>query len=71
MPKKFAVTYEIDYIHCVIAPDIETAIQLASSALDEGAIWSDTVDMPLLFNAYEAVNGEALRFSVYCLSIHA
>jgi hypothetical protein len=67
MTKKFAVTYEIDYTHRVVvgvsAPDAETAKQLANDAFDEGTIWNDTEDMPLLFDDYEEVNGETLLFS--------
>jgi hypothetical protein len=67
MTKKFAATYEIDYTHRVVvgvtAPDAETAKQLASNAFDEGTIWNDTEDMPLLFDDYEEVNDETLLFS--------
>ena len=64
---KFAVTYEIDYIHRVIvgvtAPDAEAAIKLASYAFDEGKIWNDTEEMPLLFDDFEEVEGETLVYS--------
>ena len=64
---KFAVTYEIDYIHRVIvgvtAPDAEAAIKLASYAFDEGKIWDDTEEMPLLFDDFEEVEGETLVYS--------
>ena len=67
MTKKFAATYEIDYTHRVVvgvsAPDAETAKQLANDAFDEGTIWNDTEDMPLLFDDYEEVNDETLLFS--------
>ena len=65
--KKFAVTYEIDYTHRVVvgvtAQDAEAAIKLANDAFDEGSIWDDTKEMPLLFDDFEEVDGETLRFS--------
>ena len=64
---KFAVTYEIDYTHRVVvgvtAPDAEAAIKLASDAFDEGKIWDDTEEMPLLFDDFEEVEGETLVYS--------
>lgn len=65
--KKFAVSYTIDYLHRVIvgvsALTIEAAIEIASKAFDEGVIWDDTPEMPLLFDDYEEVEGETLQFS--------
>lgn len=68
MTKKFAVTYQIEYIHRVMvgvtAPDPETATQLASEAFDAGLIWDDTDNLPLLFDDYEeADKGETLCFT--------
>ena len=67
MTKKFADTYEIDYTHRVMvgvtAQDAEAAKQLASDAFAEGTLWDDTEAMPLLFDDYEEVDGETLRFS--------
>jgi hypothetical protein len=72
MTKKFAVTYEIDYTHRVMvgvtAPDAEAAKQLASDAFAEGTLWDDTEAMPLLFDDYEEVDGETLRFSAEAVS---
>ena len=65
--KKFAVSYTIDYQHRVVvgvsALNTESAIEIASKAFDEGVIWDDTPDMPLLFDDYEEVEGETLQFS--------
>jgi len=65
--KKFAVSYTIDYQHRVIvgvtASDQNAAIQMASNAFDEGVIWDDSSEMPLLFDDYEEVEGETLEFS--------
>ncbi len=65
--KKFAVTYTIDYQHRVVvavsALNTESAIEIASKAFDEGVIWEDAPDMPLLFDDYEEVEGETLIFS--------
>ena len=67
MTTKFAVTYEIDYTHRVVVgvstPDSESAIKLAKAAFDESTIWDNTQNMPLLFDDFEEVNGETLRFS--------
>jgi len=65
--KKFAVSYTIDYKHRVVvgvsAITSELAIDTASKAFDEGSIWDDTPDMPLLFDDYEEVESETLQFS--------
>lgn len=65
--KKFAVSYTIDYQHRVVvgisALNAESAIKTATKAFDEGEIWDDTPDMPLLFDDYEEVEGETLEFS--------
>lgn len=65
--KKFAVSYTIDYQHRVVvgvlALNTESAIEIASKAFDEDVIWDDTLEMPLLFDDYEEVEGETLQFS--------
>lgn len=64
--KKFAVTYEIDYVHRVVvgvtAINAESAQQMAETAFNEATIW-DSKDMPLLFDDYEELGGETLLFS--------
>lgn len=66
--KLFAVTYEIDYTHRVVvgvkAPDAESAKQMAETAFNDGTLWDDTEAMPLLFDDFEEVLNETLRFSV-------
>ena len=65
--KKFAVSYAIDYVHRVVvgvtAADSNSAIAIASQAFDEGLIWDDTSEMPLLFDDYEEIDGETLRYT--------
>jgi hypothetical protein len=65
--KKFAVTYTIDYQHRVVvgvtASDQNAAVQIANNAFDDGVIWDDKPDLPLLFDDYEEVEGETLEFS--------
>lgn len=64
--KKFNVTYEIDYVHCVTvgveAQDAHTAINKAEQAFDQGDIWDDT-DMPLLYDDFNEKDGESLNFT--------
>lgn len=65
--KKFAVTYTIDYSHRVVvgiaATDSEAALKIAEQAFDEGVIWDDSPEMPLLFDDYEECEGESLTFA--------
>ncbi len=65
--KKFAVTYTIDYKHRVVvgvtAQDAASAEEFTVSAFNEGTIWDDTSDMPLLFDDYEEIEAETLSFS--------
>lgn len=65
--KKFAVTYTIDYKHRVVvgvtASDTPSAEEIAVSAFNEGTIWDDTPEMPLLFDDYEEIEAETLSFS--------
>lgn len=66
MNKKFVVSYELDYVHRVMvgvtAEDAEAAKNIAAAAFDAGTIWDDTEEMPLLFDDYEEVEGNTLRF---------
>lgn len=65
--KKFAVSYTIDYQHRVVvgvsALNTDSAIEIASKAFDEGVIWDDSPEMPLLFDDYEECEGESLTFA--------
>ena len=65
--KTYAVSYTIDYSHRVIvgvkAENEQAAIKIASDAFDAGDIWSNTAEMPLLFDDFEETEGESLVFS--------
>lgn len=68
--KNFVVEYTLPYEHRVQvgirAQDPETAVAEAERLFDEGSIWDDTPDVPLLFDDYEE-DGDAgvpLQFSV-------
>lgn len=62
------VEYTLDYAHRVqvgIPSDSdEEAIAKAQAAFDDGTIWDDTPEMPLLFDDYEEKEGETLDFQV-------
>ena len=64
--RKFVVSYSLPYTHTVsvgvTAPDEAGACAAASAAFDEGTIWDDTPEMPLLYDDYEEVDGAALVF---------
>ena len=65
---RYIVQYGLDYEHRVLvgieAASSEEAIQKAQQAFDEGAIWDDTGQMPLLFDDYEEKDGQSLVFEV-------
>jgi hypothetical protein len=64
---KFIVTYEINYVHRVqvgfLATDKDAAILSAKEAFDNGTIWDDTHEMPLLYDQYIEVGDDSLTFS--------
>lgn len=66
MSKFFCVSYELDYSHRVAvgikADNKDLAIAKAQDAFDDGVIWDDTLDMPLLYDDYEEVGDNALVF---------
>ena len=65
---RYVVQYGLDYEHRVLvgieAASPEEAIQKAQQAFDEGVIWDDTGQMPLLFDDYEEKDGQSLTFEV-------
>jgi len=65
---RYVVQYGLDYEHRVLvgieATSTEEAIQKAQQAFDEGAIWDDTGQMPLLFDDYEEKDDQSLVFEV-------
>lgn len=62
----FMVSYGLDHSHRVVvgvhAPDAGTARAIAQAAFDAGTLWDDTPDMPLLYDDYEEIDGQALQF---------
>lgn len=65
---RYIVQYGLDYEHRVLvgieAASPEEAVQKAQQAFDEGAIWDDTDQMPLLFDDYEEKDDQSLVFDV-------
>ena len=65
---RYVVQYGLDYEHRVLvgieAASTEEAIQKAQQAFDEGVIWDDTGQMPLLFDDYEEKDDQCLVFEV-------
>lgn len=66
--KRHIVQYGLDYAHRVQvgieAASPEEALVKAQQAFDEGSIWDDTPQMPLLFDDYEEQDGQTLAFEV-------
>jgi len=54
---RYVVEYELPYSHRVqvgvFAKDSESALKQAEAAFDEGTLWEDTQEMPLLYDDYE------------------
>jgi hypothetical protein len=65
---RYVVQYALDYEHRVQvgikATSPEEAVRKAQQAFDEGSLWDDTEQMPLLFDDYEEKEGRALEFEV-------
>ncbi len=67
---RYVVEYELPYSHRVqvgvFADDPDSALKRAEEAFDEGALWEDTPEMPLLYDDYEQDEnaGAALVFRV-------
>lgn len=66
--KRYIVEYTLDYEHRVQvgieADSQEAALLKAENAFYDGTIWDDTGQMPLLFDDYEEIDGQSLRFDV-------
>lgn len=66
--RKHKVRYQLDYAHVVEvgikAIDCEDAINRAQQLFDDGTIWDNTPEVPLLSDDYEEINGQSLQFSV-------
>lgn len=67
MLKHYAVSYTINYQHRVMvgiqAADEAAALAQAQSLFDQGLIWDDNDETPLLFDDFEELDGETLVFT--------
>jgi len=65
---KYVVQYTLPYEHRVVvgieAESREAAITRAEALFDEGDIWQDTAEVPLLFDDYEETGDSPLIFTV-------
>ena len=65
---RYLVEYTLDYEHVVrvgiTAENEEDAIALAERKFDEGTIWDNTQDCPLLYDDYEEKDDNTLEFRV-------
>ncbi|AOU98250.1 hypothetical protein BI364_10020 [Acidihalobacter yilgarnensis] len=65
---KYVVSYSLDYAHEVHvgieAENEEKALEKAANAFDEGTIWDDTPEMPLLYDEFDEVEGSSLEFNI-------
>ncbi|MDR8763310.1 hypothetical protein [Burkholderia multivorans] len=65
-PGLYMVGYTLDYAHRVVvgvrAASADEACSLARAAFDAGTLWDDTPDVPLLYDDYEELDGQTLRF---------
>ncbi|WP_342335219.1 hypothetical protein [Burkholderia pseudomallei] len=62
----FMVGYSLDHTHRVVvgirASNADAACAIARAAFDAGTLWDDTLDMPLLYDDYEELDGQVLNF---------
>ncbi|OAI24207.1 hypothetical protein A1356_16105 [Methylomonas koyamae] len=69
----YAVTYTLDYTHRVVvgivAESADGAQAVAEAAFDDGTIWDDTPEMPLLFDDFEEVDGKTPRWQVEAVDV--
>ena len=65
---KYLVQYTLPYEHRVVvgieAESREAATARAEALFDEGEIWQDTAEVPLLFDDYEETGDSPLIFTV-------
>lgn len=65
---KYVIQYTLPYEHRVMvgikARSREEAIAKAEALFDQGDIWDDTKDVPLLFDDYEETGDSPLVFTV-------
>lgn len=62
----YMVGYGLDYAHRVVvgvrAVSADAACTIAQAAFDAGTLWDDTPDIPLLYDDYEELDAQVLRF---------
>ncbi|TCG08592.1 hypothetical protein BZM27_11000 [Paraburkholderia steynii] len=62
----FMVGYSLDHTYRVVigirASNADAACAIARAAFDAGTLWDDTPDMPLLYDDYEELDGQAVEF---------
>lgn len=72
---KHVVEYKLDYEHIVQvgieAQNDEEAIAIAQQLFDEGTIWDDTAEVPLLYDDYEETERNTLTFTVEARNLSA
>ena len=65
---KYVIQYTLPYEHCVMvgitADSSEEAVTRAESLFDQGDIWQDTVEVPLLLDDYDETGDSPLQFTV-------
>lgn len=65
---KYIIQYTLPYEHRVMvgieARSSDEAIAMAETLFDQGDIWNDTKDVPLLFDDYEETGDGPLIFTV-------
>ena len=65
---KYIIQYKLPYEHRVMvgieARSSDEAIAMAETLFDQGDIWNDTKDVPLLFDDYEETGDDPLIFTV-------
>ncbi|MEC5406577.1 hypothetical protein VOM14_13560 [Paraburkholderia sp. MPAMCS5] len=68
----FMVGYSLDHSHRVVvgirAPNADAARAIAHAAFNAGTLWDDVPDMPLLYDAYEELDGQVLNFDATSVS---
>lgn len=62
----YMVGYSLDYAHRVVvgfrAASADAACAIAQAAFDAGTLWDDTPDIPLLYDDYEELDAQVVRF---------
>ncbi|CAM2187765.1 conserved hypothetical protein [Paraburkholderia sacchari] len=68
----FMVCYSLEHSHRVVvgirASNADAARAIARAAFDAGTLWDDAPDMPLLYDDYEELDGQLLKFDATSVS---